>query len=284
MFELHRLCKEYNIMPIKKYTLRPKFNINCLNKKNEVGNTPFHIACLHGYIETVKYLSTLEGFNSLNEKNNYGDTSFHLACATRRFDIIKYLITLPNFFSLNEKGHKGYTPFYTVCYNRDKELIKYFMTLKNFTSLNEENNCGETPFYLVCVREDIDIIKEFLKQKNIIIPDNFYKLNYGSKHEIKKLVESYKNDQRFTRMKLILDKNLDIYHLITFLCDDYFELKKKTKNENGMRFMKIARQLPLELQMILIFRLSGLPMNNISGKLFNDNLKGFMTKYMINME
>lgn len=42
--------------------------------------------------------------------------------------------------------------------------------------------------------------------------------------------------------------------------------------------------IPLDLQMVLIHRMSGSSMNNIAGKLFNDNLKEFITKYMTNIK
>jgi len=82
-------------------------------------------------------------------------------------------------------------------------------------------------------------------------------------------------------MKLIFDENMIIYNLIVFMCDGYYELNHNSDNEEAIRFFKIVRQLPLELQMTLIHRMSKSSKNNISGKLFNDSLQEFISKYVI---
>jgi len=56
--------------------------------------------------------------------------------------------------------------------------------------------------------------------------------------------------------------------------------EKYSKIKLVIRFMKILKNLPLELQMMIIHRLSDSPMNNISGKMFNNNLKSYIKKYI----
>jgi len=93
-------------------------------------------------------------------------------------------------------------------------------------------------------------------------------------------MKKYKENPIKIRRQLMLEDNIDIFRLIVFTSDDYFELDNNTENAKGLKFLKIVKQLPLELQMVIIHRMSYSGMNNISGKLFNDNLKEFIKKYV----
>jgi hypothetical protein len=67
---------------------------------------------------------------------------------------------------------------------------------------------------------------------------------------------------------------------IVFICDGYFAIIKTNITNKGIRFMKTASKLPLELQALLIHRLSGSSKQNITGKLFNDNLGVYIERYI----
>ncbi|AYV75420.1 MAG: hypothetical protein Terrestrivirus1_294 [Terrestrivirus sp.] len=234
-------------------------------------------ACKNGNINTVKKYLSNKKFNALNEKESYGCTPFHLACYNNHIEIVELLIKANGFNSLNEKNNYGYTPFHYVCCNGHIKIVELLMKTKGFNSLNEKDNRGNTPFNLACSYGRIEIVETLLKCHNIIVPDIIKTEN----DEIKELVERYKKDPEICRSNLILKGHIDLYRSIVFLCDEYYKLNEETENKNGLRFMKIASKLPLELQMILIYRLSNSSRTVITSKQFDENIMKYVEGYLL---
>lgn len=65
------------------------FNLNCFLKNNQ-GNTPFILACLHNQIDIVKYY--LEKLPNINWKNKMGQTALHAAIFSKNKKIIELLL------------------------------------------------------------------------------------------------------------------------------------------------------------------------------------------------
>jgi ankyrin repeat protein len=264
-----------------------------LNEKDNDGNTPFLLACWQGHKEIAEMILKTDGFNTLNEKNNDGNTPFLVACWNGHIEIAEMILKTDGFNSnsfassnppssyLNEKNNNGHTPFLLACSHGHKKIAEMLLKTDGFNSLNEKNNSGDTPFLLASRFGCKEIVKILLKQPKIIIPENIrhYEFNATTK-EMHSLIESYKKDPQMVRTKLILGNNLDVYRHIVFTCDGYFTIKK-IENTNT-RFMKIAIKLPLDLQMVLIYRLSESRKQNITGKIFDDNIKDYINKYIKN--
>ncbi|AYV75453.1 MAG: hypothetical protein Terrestrivirus1_327 [Terrestrivirus sp.] len=286
------LCSKNHLDVIKLF-LESKY-FNSLYEKDDYERTGFWHACEKGHYDVVRYLVKLTKNKKnlvklINEKNHDEESPFYIACEKGHIYIVKFLIKIYmdinddvetlNVINATEKN--GYTPLNVACWGNRTDIVKYLLSLPNITTLNRQNIYDYTPLYYACRRNNMNIVKELLKQKDIIVQqylDNSYNLN----PETRKLIIEYKENPNKIRRQLILEDNIDIYRLIIFMCDDYFELNHNTKNTKGLNFFKIAKQLPLELQMMLIHRMSESSMNNISGKIFNDNLKNFVTKYMMN--
>jgi hypothetical protein len=77
--------------------------------------------------------------------------------------------------------------------------------------------------------------------------------------------------------------SLNIFYHIIFTSDDYYTIKTKITNENDnrIRFMKIIIKLPIELQMIIVNRLFDSNKTIISSKLFNDHIKTYIERNLI---
>jgi len=281
MHELHELCKKGDIELIKKYITNLNSNTNLnVNEKDNLSYTPFHWACRHGHIDVVRLLMVTQNFNSLNEKNNFGVSPFHWACSKGHTEIVELLIKMDGFSSLNEKDNHNNTSFLLVCENGHKEIVELLIKTNGFSSLNEKDNFGSTPFLLACANSHEEIVQELLKCRNIIVPD----IIETKDTKIKELVERYKKDPKTVRSNLILKSNIDLYRNIVFLCDEYYKLNEKTENKNGLRFMKIASKLPLELQMTLIHRLSNSPKTVITSKQFDENIIEYIKGYLLKIE
>lgn len=262
-------CKSDEIEIVELFINAPNFK--SINKKDN-DMTPFISACLYGCVKTAKLLMKAPGFNSLNESDHAGRTALHWASWKGYTEIVKLLINNPE-TDINIKHIFGQTAFHFACQNGYNDIVKLFINAPKFNSLNEKDINKKTPLDYTL---NSDVVEELLKRPDIIIPNNF-----KSKSEyINKLIELFKMDPKRTRTKLQLKETIDVYRLIVFLSDGYFVLNKNTENNNGYHFMNIACQLPLELQMLLIRRLTGLSGNNIFTELFNDKLQNFVNRFV----
>jgi hypothetical protein len=212
----------------------------------------------------------------------------HELCGTGDLESTKkYLLDInfnPDY--LNEKDNHGFTPFHIACVKGHTKVVKYLISVPGFSSLNVRTNHGYAPCNLTNIHCQIDVMKELLKHSNIETPQKLpegYPVVIGTKWNrniMNRLIESYTNDPITTRMKLIFHENMMTYRLIVFMCDGYYKLNPNSDNQKAIRFFKIVRELPLELQMMLIHRMSKSSKNNISGRLFDDSLREFISKYV----
>jgi ankyrin repeat protein len=275
MYTLHDACESNNIEYIKNNVTKEN-----VNEKNNNGLTAFFLACEYGHKEIAEIILKTDGFNSLNEKDNFSQTPFLLACRFGYKEIAELILKTDGFNGLNEKDKYGRTPFSLACCNGYKEIAEIILKTNGFNSLNEKSNDGSTAFSSTYWYGRKEIIKILLKQSNIIIPEKIKHNEFNANtKDIQSLIELYKKDPLMVRTKLILENNLDVYRHIIFICDGYFTIKN-TENPNT-RFMKIAVRLPLDLQMVLIHRLSLSTKQNITGKIFGDNIEDYITKYLI---
>jgi len=288
------LCSENHLDVIKLFVESKHFN--SLYKKDNYERTAFWHACAKGHYDVVRYLIKLTKnkknlLKLINEKNYDKESPFYIACERGHIYIVEFLIKIymdinndiETLNAINTPEKDDYTPLNVACWGNRTNIVKYLLSLPNITTLNKQNIYDYTPLYYACHNNNINIVKELLKQKDIIIEQKIEN-SYDLKPETRKLIIQYKENPNKIRKQLMLEDNMDIYRLIVFMCDDYFELNHNTKNIKGLKFMKIVKQLPLELQMVLIHRMSDSSMNNISGTIFNNNLKNFVRKYVTNIK
>jgi hypothetical protein len=105
---------------------------------------------------------------------------------------------------------------------------------------------------------------------------------YGKK--IDDLITNYKKNPSKIRLSLIFEDNLDIFYHVVFTSDNYYSIIEDNIEDNNYRFMKILIKLPIELQMIIVRRMSELNGFIIEAKLFNANIKKYIEKYIVNYE
>ena len=115
--------------------------------KNHMGNTCLHLACEWGLTEIAKFLIS-KGFSAL-EKNELNQTPLHIAVLYNRYDIFHYLLTSNN-ADVNEKNVFGETPLHIATSNY--ELMKFAEDILSHTkfdkrTLDAADNFGETPMF-----------------------------------------------------------------------------------------------------------------------------------------
>ena len=112
-----------------------KIDIEILNnKKDDYGNTIFHIACKKGNLEMIKLL--IEKGIDLNTQNDSGNTSLHYACNKGNLEIVKLLIKKK--VNIHIPNNNGNTAIY-YCYNVENLEIILLSNKKKF-DFDEENN------------------------------------------------------------------------------------------------------------------------------------------------
>jgi hypothetical protein len=65
----------------------------------------------------------------------------------------------------------------------------------------------------------------------------------------------------------LVDKDAaELFSIIVFFCDDFLRLNKAHSPSDAARFFNIVSQLPMELQMVLCYRVFGSAKENIESK------------------
>jgi len=116
---------------------------------------------------------------------------------------------------------------------------------------------------------------------NNILPDNvkiLYTINVNDPTGMETCMKGILHKYRYRSNK---KGNINFYRSIIFLCDGYYKLDENTENHLGLRFMKIASRLPLELQMTLIHRLSFSSRIIITGKQFDENITEYTRLFLL---
>jgi ankyrin repeat protein len=100
-----------------------RLNPNCVNEKDEKGNTPLHFASMNGNKEIVKILIQAGGADSINEKNIFGYTPLHISSGFNRKEIAEILLYNGADYSIKDSEGKDGLQYFFLKGNRD-ELIE----------------------------------------------------------------------------------------------------------------------------------------------------------------
>lgn len=127
-----------------------------INRQNEEGRTPLHVAASKGNLEIVKLLAGLGA--DLEIKNNHGNTPLTLAIIFKKYDVVDYLIKLGA--DINTVNNDGMTPLHQAGLNGEPVL---FANLMESNGRLEVLDCNEnTPLFLliskVSINEDLESI------------------------------------------------------------------------------------------------------------------------------
>ena len=216
---------------------------------------------------------------NVNKDHRAGLTLFHCACyENHRSAVIPLLLAHPDIdVSVNSKY--GETPFYWACGGRPscvREMLKDFRV-----KLNDPANDGSTPLWSATRFVLLDIMKWWIgsgREIDLGKPGDIYHTDAigvakerGNK-EVVTLLERFKENPEETRYQvraglgLIDELAAEVFALVVFVSDGLLQIKDTTTTTPAARYFKIARSLPLELQMVLCYRLVGSPKEIIQGK------------------
>ena len=140
-------------------------------------------------------------------------------------------------------SNDGYTPLYYAAYYGHLEVIKWWIASGREMDLGQPGN------------EKNDAIGGAKKR---------------GKTEVVSLLERFKGNPDQTRSEIRKElrwfgEEAEFFALVIFLSDGLLEIKAETRSE-AARFFRMARELPMELQMVLCHRVVGSMRMNIPGE------------------
>ena len=223
------------------------------------GDTALHHLCegRFGKENIMKALLAHTEVN-VNAKNTLGSTPLTLACANSgMLGCIKLLLKDPR-VEVNMANNYGNTPLWTLIWNAGWTLTEYLEEIK----------------WLVALRGDeLDLEKKGFGYGKECSPLELARIGKKCLPFIERLVA----DPKQVRYEVCLEFNFpealtaDLFAMTVLLCDDFLRLNETASSAS--RFFNIAKQLPIELQMIVCHRAHGSGKDNIKSKVFEPAFK-----------
>jgi len=209
-----------------------------------------------------------------------------LACeGNRRSPVIPLFLAHPD-IDANVKNSIGRTSFYLACGGRSscvREMLK-----DSRVKVNEPDNDGRTPLWWAAFNDQLDVIKWWIasgreidlgKPGDVDKTDALGLAKKRGKTEVATLLERFKSDPSRTRHAIRVNKGwyagaaAEMFALVFFVSDGLLQVRDTTPSP-AARFFQIATQLPLELQMVLCYRVVGSAKEIIQAQ---DSEEGFKT-------
>ena len=229
--------------------------------------------------ELAELMQQNPGFD-VNMDHGSRCTLLHFACRDgSRSAVIPLLLAHPD-IDVNLKDKGGSTPFLSACRFGFASCVRE-MLKDSRVKVNEATNYGETPLWWVAYDGHVAVIKVWIasgREMDLGTPGDISKADaigmakmYGHAEAVT-LLERFKRDaaqtKHATRVELgLLDAMAaEMFALVVFVSDGLLQIKDTTTPSPAARFFKIARRLPLELQMLLCFRQVGSDKEILPGK------------------
>jgi len=220
------------------------------------------------------------GFNVNMVLDGHERTLLHYACTERSGSaVIPLLLAHPD-IDVNVKDITGGTPFYLACANGHTSCVCELLK-DSRVNVKEPIMFGSTPLHRAARWGHLDIITwwiAFGREMDLGKPGDVYKTDaigmakkYG-KTKVVTLLERFKSDAAQTRhavrVELGWHDNLaaEMFALVVFVSDGLLQINSTTAPSPAARYFSIAAQVPLELQMVLCYRLVGSAKEIIPGK------------------
>jgi len=220
------------------------------------------------------------GFDVNMGLDDGGSTLLHFACegSDSRSAVIPLLLAHPD-IDVNGKTRYGSTPFIWACVNGRTSCVRLLLE-DSRVNPNEPGNDRSTPLRYAAYFGHVDVIKWWIvsgremdlgKPGDVDKTDAIGVAQLLGLTEMVTLLERFKENPDDTRRHVRQEMGwydalaAEMFALVVFVSDGLLQIKATTPSP-AARFFNIARRLPLELQMVLCFRLVGSDKEIIHGK------------------
>jgi len=243
-------------------------------------------------------------FNVNKDQDGFGRRLLHFACdGSRSSPVIPLLLAHPD-IDVNAKDKSSFTPFIWAC-NGHASCVRE-MLKDSRVQVKESDSGGSTPFRWAATYGHLNVIKWWIasgREMDVGKPgdwrtDAIGEAKKNGNVEVVTLLERFKKDAAKTRHAIRIELGLldelaaEMFALVVFISDGLLQVNETTTTTTPaarffsivrglpflksnpkphdvvgtQRFFRIAAQLPLELQMILCYRVVGLNREIISGQ------------------
>jgi len=210
--------------------------------------------------------------------SDFGNTALHMACWNGHDAIVALLLAHPD-IRVNQRTEVGEIPFMAACCGGNTTSI--WLLLRDLRV--QPNECdleGYSPLWWAAYYGQIDLIKWWIASRREVIldmgsanSDALAEARNEGKLEVASLLERFQaapgDTRRGIRQELGLYDVLaaDLFAIALFWCDDLLRITETTRGEDSLmrakRFLRITKRLPMELQMLLCYRIVGSMRSNI---------------------
>ena len=137
-----------------------------INSKTKDGSTPLHLACSNDFPDIVNFLlKRYEATINVNARNNLKQTPLHVAAKKGCINVIKILLSLKR-TELNSRDNDGYTPIHLAVLCDSPSVIKPFLENEDVLVEALDNN-GYSIFHLAAIENLMNSFK-FIYENKII--------------------------------------------------------------------------------------------------------------------
>lgn len=257
-------------------------------------NSHLHLYChaLERGVEAhvLHYLKTYPRSISINYEADCGRTPLSLACEKDDVDLLSFALAHPD-IGVNQRCSKdGKTSLAVACLWGSVKCAKLLLDDPR-VDVGVADYGGETPLNICISTCHTEIIKHWmisdkplvLNEHDLWVMRGYAKSRSGTRQnpseiarwerEMLPLLERWQTDPAQVRRHIRAELAAVLFAVVIFLCDGllesaFVEGELPDEAEHGaLRFLGIARRLPMELQMVLCFRARGLAGTNIPGDL-----------------
>jgi hypothetical protein len=225
------------------------------------------VAASKGKEKTVKRILQRNKKVDVNWKGEYGWAALHWACSDGNYEILTLLLAHPN-IDVNLKTNFGSSPFLLACRDGRAACVRLLLKDPRTTNFHEPDGDKYTPLWYAAYYGRLEVIKFWIasgREMDLGEPGNEFNdaIWVANEKEITKvalLLEKLKAAPTQTRSEIRKEvgwfgDEAELFALVIFLCDGLLEIKRAGRET--ARFFKIARRLPMELQMLLCHRVVG---------------------------
>jgi len=233
-----------------------------------------------GDVEKLAELMRQDPGFKVNMLHKDGYTLLHHACGgDSSSPAIPLLLAHPD-IDVNVKDECEETPFAFACFQGHASCVRE-MLKDSRVRVNESLNDGETPLLWAAYKGHLDVVQWWIasgREMDLGEPGDDRTDAIGGAMEredteMVTLLESFKEDPVATRHAMRVELGLvdelaaEMFSLVVFVSDELLQINGTTTTTTpAARFFSIAARLPLELQMMLCFRLVGSDKEIIPGE------------------
>jgi len=204
-----------------------------------------HYACSEGYRSAVIPLLLAHPDIDVNVEHIYGNQPFYMACWNGNPSCVREMLK-DSRVDVNETNGEGHTPLRNAAYRGHLNTIKWWI------ASGREMDLG-TPGYF-SKSDAIGVAKDWGKTAVVTLLEKFKEYPKETRHRVRKELGWY------------TELAAEMFALVVFVSGGLLQIKDTTTPSPAARFFYVASQLPLELQMVLCYRLVGSTKEIIPGK------------------